>query len=61
MPTREQYAISEGSPTSRWALVARSRADFGELANDPRWDPLDEVAGPVWTDDYSNVFRVIRR
>jgi hypothetical protein len=60
VPTDDQYAISAEIALSRWVLIARSRADFGALADDHRWESLDELPGPLWTDDYSNVFRVVR-
>jgi spermidine synthase len=60
VPTEEQYALSPEIALSRWVLIARSRSDFGPLAEDRRWESLDELPGPVWTDDYSNVFRVVR-
>jgi hypothetical protein len=60
VPTEEQYALSAEIALSRWVLVARSRPDFGPLATDSRWESLDELPGPVWTDDYSNVFSVVR-
>ena len=46
---------------SRWVLVARSAEDIGTLVNEGRWSSLDDATGPVWTDDYSNVFSVLRR
>jgi len=60
VPTPEQYALSAEIALSRWVLIARRRADFGSLPNDRRWESLDELPGPVWTDDYSNVFRAVR-
>jgi hypothetical protein len=60
VPTDDQYAISSEIALSRWVLIARSRADFGALVEDHRWESLDELPGPLWTDDYSNVFRVVR-
>jgi SAM-dependent methyltransferase len=60
VPSEEQYAISAEVALSRWVLIARSRADFGQLASDHRWESLDQLPGPVWTDDYSNVFSVVR-
>jgi hypothetical protein len=59
-PTEEQHRISAEISPSRWVLLARSRADFGALTADSRWESLDEVDGPVWTDDYSNVIGVLR-
>jgi hypothetical protein len=42
-------------------VMARSRADLGPLANDPRWVTTNVPAGTrVWTDDYSNLLRVIK-
>lgn len=47
---------------SQWAVLARSAGDLGGLAGDPRWGRLSGRAGDnVWTDDYSNVLRVIHR
>ena len=44
-----------------WVVLARSREDFGPLTADPMWKRLDmDPAGRVWTDDYSNLFSVIR-
>jgi hypothetical protein len=60
VPSEEQYALSAEIALSRWVLIGRSRADFGPLVEDHRWESLDELPGPVWTDDYSNVFRVVR-
>jgi hypothetical protein len=45
---------------STWALLARDRADFGKLTEDRRWKPLTGSAEGVWTDDFSNVFRVFK-
>lgn len=44
-----------------WTLMARSGADFGALAADPRWRPPrveDQV--PVWTDDFSSLLSALR-
>jgi hypothetical protein len=60
MPTAAQHAISEEIAVSRWAVVARSRADLGALAYDAQWQTLGGADGPVWTDDYSNVLGVVR-
>jgi len=56
-PTPQEAA--EAKAPSMWAVVARSEADLGELAEDVRWRTLvpDSSAG-VWTDDYSDIFRV---
>lgn len=59
-PSPDQRAISTEISPSRWVVVARGRADLGPLAAEPRWQLLDGSAGPVWTDDYSNVLGVLR-
>jgi hypothetical protein len=62
----EENGISQaqsdaGKLPSRWLVMARRRADLGTLATDPRWLPVSVPAGtPVWTDDYSNLLRVIK-
>ncbi len=60
-PSNEQRAISEEISPSRWVVVARGRTDLHPFADDSRWQLLDPSSGPVWTDDYSNVFSVLRR
>lgn len=59
-PTIGDRQISEQMSPSRWTLVARRSDSFGPLLHDARWSSLRDVAGPVWTDDYSNVFGVFR-
>jgi hypothetical protein len=51
--------LARGITPSRWALLARSRDDFGPLGGDPRWapPPLDRPLA-VWTDDYSSIVQV---
>jgi len=60
VPSPDQQRISAEISPSRWVLLARSVHDFGELARNGRWSTLDDVDGPVWTDDYSNVLGVLR-
>ncbi|MFY9855087.1 MAG: fused MFS/spermidine synthase [Terracidiphilus sp.] len=56
-----QTEESAGKLASKWLVMARSRADLGALATDPRWKPANVPLGTqVWTDDYSNLFRVIK-
>ena len=46
---------------SVYAVVARSEADFGALANDSRWvtpEPRENLR--LWTDDYSSLLSVLR-
>jgi SAM-dependent methyltransferase len=46
---------------SQWTALAKSRDDFGELANDARWIELPPDARyAVWTDDFSNILSVLR-
>lgn len=50
-----------GKVTSCWLLVARSSSDFHSLANDSRWGPTVYYSGkPVWTDDYSNIYSILK-
>ena len=43
---------------STWVVLARTTADLGPLATDPRWGPLPTGARP-WTDDFSNLLEAI--
>jgi hypothetical protein len=46
---------------SEWVALARQRDDLGALTTDSRWVPLPSRVGyRPWTDDYSNVFSVIK-
>jgi hypothetical protein len=60
-PSAEQQRISAEISPSRWVLIGRTAQDFGALTQSGRWSTLDDVEGPVWTDDYSNVLSVLRR
>lgn len=57
VPTAKETA--EAKSSSMWAVVARTEADLGRLSEDVRWRNLagNSSAG-VWTDDYSDIFRV---
>jgi len=56
-----QAQIDAGKFPSKWVVMARSRADLGTLATDPRWTPVNVPPGTqLWTDDYSNLLRVIK-
>ncbi len=49
---------ANGYPTI-WAAVASTPQHLGALRNDNRWRPLQTREGVgVWTDDFSNIFRV---
>ena len=48
-----------GKHPSEWVLMARRHSDFGGLAGDSRWQPLEPQARTgLWTDDYSSVLHV---
>jgi hypothetical protein len=43
-------------------VLARRRADLGDLPNRPGWHAIDPVPDiRTWTDDYSNVLGAILR
>ena len=42
-------------------VMARTAADLGPLAHDPRWfTPHADANTPLWTDDFSNILSVLR-
>jgi hypothetical protein len=50
-----------GKDPSQWVILASTRATLGALAADTRWRPLRaDSASPVWTDDFSNIWTVIK-
>jgi hypothetical protein len=51
----------QGKRASEWVVMARAKADLGELGTDAHWAPLEAPSGThVWTDDYSNLIRIIQ-
>ena len=51
----------DGKMASRWVILAREPNDIRELLSDARWEPPAERPGMrVWSDDFSNIFSVIR-
>lgn len=55
------FAEKPGKRASHWVLLANRTTDFGKLAQDPAWKPIQsrpEVG--VWTDDYSNLLGVFK-
>ena len=46
---------------SRWIVVAHQQADLQPLLATGRWREPVAASGPRWTDDYSNVLRIIKR
>jgi hypothetical protein len=49
-----------GAAQSRWALMARTDADLGGVATDPRWHACQNDGTRVWTDDYSDLIGSLR-
>ncbi len=59
---RDAAEFAQGKQSSQWAVMARQTADFGPLANDPRWQPAREQPhAAVWTDDFASLVSVFRR
>jgi len=58
--TAEQSA--EGKNPSRWVLLARNQGSIERFAREPRWSRLNgDLGGDLWTDDFSNVLKVLLR
>jgi spermidine synthase len=56
-----EQQISAGKFPSKWIVMARNSADLGALATSPSWKTTAIPNGTqVWTDDYSNLLRVIK-
>ena len=56
-----QAQIDAGKFPSKWIVMARSKADLGEIGNDARWAAVPVPPGAkVWTDDYSNLLTIIK-
>ena len=50
----------DGKTPSRWVIMSRRRGVVAEFLSDPSWKLLEgRSAGDLWTDDYSNILRVI--
>jgi len=45
---------------SNVVVLARSEADLGDVATDPRWTNLPEPRIQVWTDDHANLLSALR-
>jgi hypothetical protein len=57
---RKQSEVDRGHFSSVWAVVA-SESRLAPIASDPRWKRLQHPdAGPLWTDDFSSLFSVLR-
>jgi spermidine synthase len=52
---------NRGWLASQWAVLARTTADLGTLAADRRWAVPEITPGTsVWTDDFNNLFSVLK-
>jgi hypothetical protein len=52
---------AEGKSPSRWILITRQKRFAGPIVANGRWKPLyGELGGDLWTDDYSDLLKVIR-
>jgi len=52
-----------GGVEASWAILARRREDFGEMASDPRWQEAHLEPEPrvgTWTDDFHNLLTVFK-
>ncbi|MCT7950345.1 fused MFS/spermidine synthase [Ancylothrix sp. C2] len=50
-----------GKSASHWVIFAQNREDFGKLTADSRWQTLPKTKNaPLWTDEYSNIFSLLR-
>jgi len=60
--TDREYDALLGKDPSEWVVVARREADFGPLAADARWKPLDAQTHrlEVWRDDFSDILGVFK-
>jgi len=53
-------ADTSGALSSIVVALAENEAALGELAADPRWQPLPPDGGRVWTDDHANLLGILR-
>ena len=49
-----------GKFSSIWGVLARSDAALGPVASDKNWMPLSATSTRTWTDDFSNIWNLIR-
>lgn len=58
----KEYKPEIGKDPSTWVVVARTESDLGALAQDARWELLDERTRKpeLWRDDFSNIIRVFK-
>jgi hypothetical protein len=48
-----------GKAPSMWMALARRPEDLGAIDKEHRWQHLGQMAGSVWTDDYSDILQVL--
>jgi hypothetical protein len=46
--------------TSIWVVLGANQQALAPLASDGRWKQIDGASGPVWSDDFSDVFSLIQ-
>lgn len=55
------FDFAQGKRASTWAVITRTPADLGKLANDPRWVvPQSQPNARVWTDDFASLLSVLK-
>jgi hypothetical protein len=65
--SRDDYDLTPeeqeaGKSKSQWLVLAPNDEAVGKLTGDERWQRLEGQRGArLWTDDYSNIFQVLRR
>ena len=50
----------QGYTSSEWMLMAPDPSAFARLPQDQKWKPIVADARPSWTDDFSNIWTVLR-
>jgi hypothetical protein len=52
--------FSDGAYGSQWTVLARTEEALGAIASDPAWGKMRPRNDRTWTDDFSNIWNVIR-
>jgi hypothetical protein len=53
-------SLEHGKYGSHWTVLVRSDQALGGIAGDKRWEALKPGPSRTWTDDFSNIWSVIR-
>ena len=53
-------SVDPGDTASTVVTLTRSMSELGTLADDPRWGPLENDGGRVWTDDFANLLSIMK-